>query len=147
MKNKINIILEQQNKSMYWLSKVTGISYKNIHNLCNEDNPIKSIKLNTIDKICTALNCTPNDLFEPNIDLQTLIYMYQNNPSLNLEEKLRDVVRFEYNNLTEKEIDNLINLIPHSLEIKVSKSEIKLNLDPISYPHYRNLIPNSKDED
>ena len=33
----------------------------NISNICNGDT--KSIRLDTIEKICQALNCTPNDIF------------------------------------------------------------------------------------
>ena len=45
---------------MYWLAKTTGISYPTIHNLVN--NKTESIKFEVIEKICSALNCTPNDL-------------------------------------------------------------------------------------
>ncbi len=58
----INIkkLLKQKGKSMYWLAKTTGISYPTIHNLVN--NKTESIKFEVIEKICSALNCTPNDL-------------------------------------------------------------------------------------
>lgn len=61
MKLNVKQILEKQGKTPYWLSKVTGISNNNISNICNGDT--KSIRLDTIEKICQALNCTPNDIF------------------------------------------------------------------------------------
>ena len=57
MKLNVKQILEKQGKTPYWLSKVTGISNNNISNICNGDT--KSIRLDTIEKICHALNCTP----------------------------------------------------------------------------------------
>ena len=61
MKLNVKQILEKQGKTPYWLSKVTGISNNNISNICNGET--KSIRLDTIEKICQALNCTPNDIF------------------------------------------------------------------------------------
>lgn len=61
MKLNVKQILDKQGKTPYWLSKVTGISNNNISNICNGDT--KSIRLDTVDKICKALNCTPNDIF------------------------------------------------------------------------------------
>ena len=43
---KIKQILQEKNKTAYWLSKQTGIS------------------ANNIGKICKVLNCTPNELME-----------------------------------------------------------------------------------
>lgn len=61
MKLNVKQILEKQGKTPYWLSKVTGISNNNISNICNGET--KSIRLDTIEKICQSLNCTPNDIF------------------------------------------------------------------------------------
>lgn len=59
---KLNVksILEEQSKSQYWLAKETGISPNNIGKICNGET--KNIRLDTMDKICHALNCTPNDI-------------------------------------------------------------------------------------
>lgn len=62
----IKNVLEKTGNTQYWLSKQTGIDAHNIKNLC-EGNP-KSINLSTIDKICTTLNCTPNDILIMNKD-------------------------------------------------------------------------------
>ena len=59
---KIKKILEEQNKTAYWLSKQTGISANNIGKICNGETT--NIRFDTMEKICKALNCTPNELIE-----------------------------------------------------------------------------------
>lgn len=59
--NNILRLLEQQNKTMYWLAQETGMKYQSIHNLAN--NKTESIKFQNMASICTALGCTLNDLF------------------------------------------------------------------------------------
>lgn len=61
---KINQLLEQNNRSAYWLSKQTGISPNNMGRICNGET--STIRFDTIEKICLALNCSINDLFESN---------------------------------------------------------------------------------
>lgn len=61
---RIKQILEKQGKSVYWLSKTTGISANNMGNICNGETT--TIRFDTIEKICLALKCTPNDIFESN---------------------------------------------------------------------------------
>lgn len=61
---KIGQLLEQQDRSAYWLSKQTGISPNNIGKICNGET--STIRFDTIEKICLALNCSINDLFESN---------------------------------------------------------------------------------
>lgn len=58
---KINEILKQQNKTIYWLGKQTGISQNNIGKICNGET--STIRFDTIEKICKALNCSINDIF------------------------------------------------------------------------------------
>lgn len=58
----IDSILKEKNKTRYWLSSETGITYANISNLCN--NKTSSIKFEMIEKICASLECTPNDIFD-----------------------------------------------------------------------------------
>ena len=38
------------------------LNYKNLVLFCN--NKTKQVQLENIEKICKALNCTPNDIFE-----------------------------------------------------------------------------------
>lgn len=59
---KINKILEDQNRSIYWLGKQTGIAPNNIGKICNGET--STIRFDTIEKICLALNCSIDDLFE-----------------------------------------------------------------------------------
>jgi putative transcriptional regulator len=42
------------------LSKATGINYANCHKLWQGNQ--KMISIDTVDKLCEALECTPNDL-------------------------------------------------------------------------------------
>lgn len=59
---KIDELLKQKEKTRYWLSKQCDISQNNIAKICN--NETTSIKFDTIEKICKALDCTLNDLVE-----------------------------------------------------------------------------------
>lgn len=61
---KINKILEEQGKTPYWLGKQTGISQNNILKICNGET--STIRFDTLEKICKALNCSINDLFTTN---------------------------------------------------------------------------------
>ena len=61
---KINKVLKQQEKTMYWLSKQTGIAHNNINKICNGETSI--IRFDTLEKICKVLDCSINDLFESN---------------------------------------------------------------------------------
>ena len=58
---RINEILEQLGKTPYWLGKQTGISQNNIAKICNGET--STIRFETLEKICLALNCSINDLF------------------------------------------------------------------------------------
>ena len=58
---RINEILEKQGKSVYWLSKETGISQNNMGKICKGET--SNIRFDTLEKICIALNCSVNDLF------------------------------------------------------------------------------------
>ena len=54
-------ILEEQDKTKYWLYKQLGMSYQNFSKMVN--NETKSIRYENIETMCLLLNCTPNDLF------------------------------------------------------------------------------------
>lgn len=54
-------ILQEQNKSVYWLKKETNISHGTIYKMVN--NKTSMITFENLKKLCSALNCTPNDLF------------------------------------------------------------------------------------
>ena len=58
---RINEILEEKNLTPYWLGKQTGISQNNILKICNGET--STIRFDTIEKICTTLDCSISDLF------------------------------------------------------------------------------------
>ena len=64
---KLNVIalLEKQSKSKYWLfnqlNNVGTISYTNFNALV--ENQTNSIRYEYIEKLCTILDCSVNDLF------------------------------------------------------------------------------------
>jgi putative transcriptional regulator len=62
MRIRLKQILDQQGKTRNWLSVQTGISYNAIHQLYEERTT--KVEFDTIEKICKALQCTPNDIFE-----------------------------------------------------------------------------------
>ena len=76
---KINKILEEQGKTPYWLGKQTGISQNNILKICNGET--STIRFDTLEKICKALNCSINDLFTTNDQTmqRLLTYAYKIN--------------------------------------------------------------------
>ena len=80
---RINQILEEQGKTPYWLGKQTGISQNNILKICNGET--STMRFNTLEKICKALNCTPNDILEfDDPQLKRLInYCYKLNKTNN----------------------------------------------------------------
>lgn len=51
--------LKEKEKSMYWLSEITGISYPTIFNLTN--NKTSSIRFEILEKIYKALDCKSFD--------------------------------------------------------------------------------------
>lgn len=58
---RLNEILEEQGKTIYWLGKQTGISQNNIGKICNGET--STIRFDTIEKICKALNCSIDNIF------------------------------------------------------------------------------------
>ncbi|MBS5935194.1 MAG: helix-turn-helix transcriptional regulator [Clostridiales bacterium] len=60
MKVLIDKKLKELSKSRYWLAKETGISYPTIKYLC--DNATDSVRFDTIEKICQALQCDICDI-------------------------------------------------------------------------------------
>lgn len=54
-------LLDSKNKTRYWLVKQMQTTYKTVNHLC--DNTLTGIQLETIEKLCKILDCSPNDLF------------------------------------------------------------------------------------
>ena len=61
MKTNIDIILQNQGKTSYWLAKQINVTYPTIMRICKNEGD--SIKLSTLENMCKALNCTLDDLF------------------------------------------------------------------------------------
>ena len=57
---KIDQILEQQGKTVYWLAKNTGISNNNLAKLVKNDT--ESIRFDILEKICDALQVEIEDV-------------------------------------------------------------------------------------
>lgn len=59
---RIKEILEQKERSIYWLAIQCGVTYKTMFNLVN--NKTFSAKFFIIERICEVLEVTPNDIFD-----------------------------------------------------------------------------------
>lgn len=62
IKIKIDKILKEQNKSLYWLAQATELSYPTIHRLVN--GKTSSINFDTLEKICLALGVDISDVLK-----------------------------------------------------------------------------------
>ena len=62
MKLRIKEILNEKNKTKYWLYIKLGLSYQNFNRLIN--NETQSIKFENLKALRDILECTPNDLFD-----------------------------------------------------------------------------------
>lgn len=58
----IKELLKKNKKSKYWLVNEMESDYQTINAMIN--NQTKGIKFKTIEKLCTLLECTPNDLIK-----------------------------------------------------------------------------------
>lgn len=60
---KLNVleILKRKGKTKYWLYKQMNMTYTNFNNIVT--NKTSSIKYENIEKLCTILECDPNELF------------------------------------------------------------------------------------
>lgn len=55
-------VLEARGKTIYWLAKETEIDSHNLMKLCRKKTV--QIRFDTVEKICAALDCTPNDFIK-----------------------------------------------------------------------------------
>ena len=63
IKIKLHELLKKHNKSLYWLSQQSGISYPTLHNLANKQP--RSIYFRTLDEIMDTLGIDDiNELLE-----------------------------------------------------------------------------------
>ena len=61
MKIHISEIMKQKNITRYALAKQIGITYKTMASIYKGE--VNSIRLDILEDICLALDCTPNDIF------------------------------------------------------------------------------------
>lgn len=57
----IQNLLDEREKTRYWLVKEMQTTYKTVNKLC--DNTLTGLQLETIEKLCDILECSPGDLF------------------------------------------------------------------------------------
>lgn len=62
----VQALLDKKGKTRYWLCKQLGMSYQNFKNMI--DNKTQSIRYDRIETLCLLLDCTPNELFEFDLD-------------------------------------------------------------------------------
>lgn len=61
IKMNVQKILDEKKKTRYWLVKEMQTTYKTVNKIC--DNTLTGLQLETIEKLCEILECTPDDLF------------------------------------------------------------------------------------
>lgn len=61
IKNRLSTVMGNKRMKPQEIVTLTGISRKTIYNIYNDKT--KGIEFDTLDKLCYALECTPNDLF------------------------------------------------------------------------------------
>ena len=57
---KLKSLLEKKGKTLYWLSKETGVAYNSLKNI--RDNKTQAISWVVLEAICEALDCEPGDV-------------------------------------------------------------------------------------
>lgn len=62
IKNNLKSILQEQDKSLYWLAKEIGVSYTTLHKILK--NETDSIKFSILEGMCIALNVDIKDMLE-----------------------------------------------------------------------------------
>jgi len=60
--NRVSRLLGERRLSISEAARASGVSYKTVFDLYHDRTT--RIDLGTIDRLCKALACTPNDLFE-----------------------------------------------------------------------------------
>lgn len=61
IKMNVQNLLNEKERTRYWLVKEMQTTYKTVNKLC--DNTLTGLQLETIEKLCEILDCTPDDLF------------------------------------------------------------------------------------
>jgi len=61
IKTNVQELLDKKKKTRYWLVKEMQTTYKTVNKIC--DNTLTGLQLDTVEKLCNILECTPNDIF------------------------------------------------------------------------------------
>ena len=70
IKLHLHKILEEKGKSMYWIAKESGVRPNTISQWVNDpiveddDKKVKQISIDTLEKLCSTLDCSISDLIE-----------------------------------------------------------------------------------
>ena len=62
---KLNEAVKRQGVTLYWVARNSGIPYPTLWTICQKENAgetQESINLSVLSRLCTVLECTPNDL-------------------------------------------------------------------------------------
>ena len=62
IKIKLDELLKERGKSLYAVAKETGVAYNQLSKI--KKGTVRSISFDVMEKLCLALECKPNDLFE-----------------------------------------------------------------------------------
>jgi len=62
IKVQIERLLQERERSFYWLAKETGVSHTTLWRL--KKDKAQGITFNTLQSICGALKCQPGDVLE-----------------------------------------------------------------------------------
>ena len=58
--NNLSTLMGAKRISIAEVSRIAGVRYETVHKLYHDKN--KGIEFATLDKLCWALECTPNDI-------------------------------------------------------------------------------------
>lgn len=62
IKIRLNELLEERGKKLYWLAQKTRVRYATLWSMSRDE--VMLVNLKTLDKVCRALECTPGELLE-----------------------------------------------------------------------------------
>ena len=60
VKLRIEELLEEQGRTLYWLAKESGVDYQGLYRF--KTGKAHGIRFNALEGICKALECQPGDL-------------------------------------------------------------------------------------
>jgi putative transcriptional regulator len=66
---RLNELLQERSRTLYWLAKEAGVRYATIWNLSKS--AAGRLSIDALDRICGALDCQPGDLLVRVTDTKT----------------------------------------------------------------------------